>query len=71
MKLSDWMKKTTSKERRQVAKEAGCTSYYFYYIAKNRCSAGLAKKIEDATQKITPDRVVFKEELRPDIWGPE
>lgn len=69
MKLSDWMTKTTSEERRQVAKQAGCTSYYFYHIAKDRCSAGLAKKLEVAIQKITPDRLVSKEELRPDIWS--
>ncbi len=68
MKITDWIKKTTPKERRQVAKEAGCTAVYLYYVVKDGCSAGLAKKIEQATKKITPDRVLTKEMIRPDIW---
>jgi len=63
------MKRTSGEERRQIAREAGCTAYYLYHVVKNGCSPGLAKKIEAATKKFMPDRIVSKAELRPDIWG--
>ncbi|MEA3385862.1 MAG: hypothetical protein U9Q89_05350 [Thermodesulfobacteriota bacterium] len=69
MKIREWIKKTSSEERRQVAKKAGCTSYYFYHVANNGCGVGLAKKIEVATRQVTPGAVVLKSEIRPDVWG--
>ncbi len=68
MQLSKWIKKSTSRELRVLAKECGCASNYFYYVALNGCSAKLAKKIEAVTMKLTPRYVVTRHELRPDIW---
>jgi len=38
-------------------------------MAKKGSSPGLAKKIEAATREATPDKVVHRWDLRPDIWG--
>jgi len=69
MKLSKWIKGTTSEEIRKLAERVGCHHLYLYQVAKDRCSAGLAKKIEKATKAMNPRRVVQKHELRPDIWS--
>ena len=69
MQISDWIKNTTPEERRKVARAAGCSAVYLYYVVKDGCSAGLAKRIEAATEKIMPDRILKKEDLRPDIWS--
>ena len=68
MKLKEWIKKSTFKELEKLAKKVGCHPRYLYQIVNNGCSAGLAKKIEKFTQKVTPGKVVYKWELRPDIW---
>ena len=68
MKFSKWMEKANPKEMRKLAEMIGCHYLYLYQVAKNNCSAGLAKKIEAATKKLTPERVVHKWELRKDIW---
>lgn len=69
MKFASWMKKASSEEIRKLAKRVGCNYLYLYQVAKGSCSAGLAKKIEQCTKKLTPERVVKKNELRPDIWS--
>lgn len=69
MTLSQWIKKSTSEELRILAKRCGCSTNYLYYVAANRPSTGLAKKIEAATKKLNPLMVVSKESLRPDIWS--
>ena len=68
MKLSKWIKTSSTDELKELAKKCGCCSNYIYQVAAKGCSAGLAKKIERATMKLTPGRVVTKYELRPDIW---
>lgn len=68
MKLSKWIKVSTTTELKKLAKKCGCRSNYLYQIAKKGCSAGLAKKIERNTKKMTPDCVVTRHDLRPDIW---
>lgn len=68
MKLQRWINLHTGEELRKLAKTVDCASNYLYYVARNRPSAGLAKKIEKATKKLTPDHVITKNELRPDIW---
>lgn len=69
MKLKEWIKKSTFKELEKLAKKVGCHPRYIYQIVNNGCSAGLAKKIEKFTQKVTPNCVVTRHDLRPDIWS--
>lgn len=69
MKLKKWIKGTTATELKKLAKMCGCQSNYIYQIATKGCSAGLAKKIEKYTTKLTPDHVVTRHDLRPDIWS--
>ena len=68
MKLSTWIKNTTTDQQRELARRAGCHSNYLYCVALNGCSAGLAKKIERVTTRMTPNKIVFRRDLRPDIW---
>lgn len=68
MQLSKWIEKHSTEELRKLAKMCGCASNYLYHVAQDSCSAGLAKKIEAATRKLNPERVVHKWELRKDIW---
>ena len=68
MKLKEWIKKSSTYELRQLAKKVKTHPQYLYQVAKFRCSAGLAKRIEAATRLLTPDKIVTKEEIRPDIW---
>ena len=68
MQLSKWIKKSSTEELRILAKKCGCATNYLYQVALNGCSAKLAKKIEAATMKLTPQYVVTRHELRPDIW---
>lgn len=68
MKLSKWMKKSTFEELKELAKLIGCHPRYLYQVRVKGCSAGLAKKIERWTMKLTPDRIVTRHDLRPDIW---
>ena len=69
MKLKEWIKKSTSKELEKLAKKVGCHPRYIYQIVNNGCSARLAKKIENWTMRLTPDRTVTRHDLRPDIWS--
>jgi DNA-binding transcriptional regulator YdaS (Cro superfamily) len=69
VKLEKWIDATTTTQLKKLAKKCGCHSNYLYQVATKGCSAGLAKKIERWTKKLTPERVVSKNELRPDIWG--
>ncbi len=69
MKLKKWIRVSTTAELKKLAKKCGCCSNYFYQVASKGCSAGLAKKIERVTKQLTPDRIVSKQELRPDIWS--
>lgn len=68
MKFAKWMEGSNTTEIIKLAKMVERSYLYLYQVAKGSCSAGLAKKIEKATKKTTPDRVVHKWELRPDIW---
>ncbi len=68
MQLSKWIKGHSTEEIRKLAKMCHCANNYLYHVASNGCSAGLAKKIQKNTEKLTPGKVVHKWELRPDIW---
>lgn len=68
MKLGKWIDVTTTAELKKLAKKCDCHSNYLYQVATKGCSAGLAKKIERFTQRITPNYVVTRHDLRPDIW---
>ncbi len=71
MHLKTWLNKSSESERLQVADEASTTVGYLWQIAGSHREAGakLARRIESATQKVTPGRVVQAGELRPDIFG--
>lgn len=69
MKLKKWIHISTTAELKKLAKKCGCCSNYFYQVATKGCSAGLAKKIEKFTKQLTPDRIVTRHNLRPDIWN--
>lgn len=69
MKLKKWINITTTAQLRNLAKKCGCHPNYLYQIKEDGCSAGLAKKIAKYTKLLTPDCVVNKWELRPDIWS--
>jgi hypothetical protein len=51
MNLSAWIKKSSTDELRELAKMVGCHTNYLYFVAADKCSPGLAKKIETATKK--------------------
>ena len=68
MQLSKWIEKHSTEELRKLAKMCDCANNYLYHVAQNGCSAGLAKKIQKYTEKLTPGKAVSKSELRPDIW---
>lgn len=68
MKLSTWIKRSSTEDLRKLAQLSGCHSNYLYFVASNRCSAVLAKRIERATKKMDPGKVVTKQSLRPDIY---
>ena len=68
MKFAKWMEKSNTEEIMKLARMVDCHYLYLYQVAKTSCSAGLAKKIEAATKKMNPCRIVRKHELRPDIW---
>ena len=69
MKLAKWINVMTTAELKKLAKKCGCHPNYIYQIVTSGCSAGLAKKIEKHTTKLTPDYVVTRHDLRPDIWS--
>ena len=68
MKLSDWMQKHSTTEQDQLARKCECHSNYIYEIARFGCSHKLARKIEEWTTILTPDHIVARHDLRPDIW---
>lgn len=68
MKFAKWVKIASAEEMQKLAKKVGVHRNYLYQIAKDGCSAGLAKKIEKQTTRMTPDCVVTRHDLRPDIW---
>ena len=68
MQLEKWIEKTSTEELRKLAQVCEISVNYLYHVARNGCSAGLAKKIERFTRELNPRRVVRKYELRPDIW---
>lgn len=71
MNLNDWLKQATQEERELLANQCETTTAYLYQIAGGHRagSAVLARKIEEQTTAISPDRVVSKNLLRPDVFG--
>lgn len=68
--MRQWLNTSTSEEKKLLARTVSKRIIYFYQIAKgNRHpSPMLAKALEEATRRITPDRVLTRHDLRPDIW---
>lgn len=71
MHLKTWLNQSSEEERTNLAGAANTTVGYLWQIGGSHREAGakLARRIEQATKTITPDRVVLAEELRPDIFG--
>lgn len=60
MNVKHWLAATTDQEREQVAAEAGTTVGYLWQLSGNHRtpSPTLAAKLESASKKFTPDRVM-------------
>ena len=68
MKLSNWIEKHSTNDLLHLAQKCGCHPNYLYQVARQGCGPGLAKKIEVWTMKLTPEEIVTRQGLRPDIW---
>ncbi|MDH5525889.1 MAG: helix-turn-helix domain-containing protein [Nitrospirota bacterium] len=68
MKLSDYLKRLSTAERKRFAEALGTSPVYLSQLAHHHRKAGpdLALRIERATA-----RVVCRHELRPDLHPPE
>jgi len=72
MDIKTWMNAATKKERARMAAAANTTVPYLWQLAGGHRNTGypLAMKIVGATTAITPDRIIKRCDLRPDIWPP-
>ena len=68
MELKNWIKINSTDDMIKLAQKCGCHPNYLYQVAWRGCSPRLAKKIEEVTKELTPQAVVTRKELRPDIW---
>ena len=68
MKLAKWIAVMDTPTKRRLAKMVDCHRLYLYQVAKDGCSARLAQKIVKAIERLTPEQVVHRWEIRPDIW---
>lgn len=71
MNLREWLNTASDAERQALAEDAGTTVPYLWQLAGRHRAGGatLVIAIENSSKKITPDRVISKAELRPDIFG--
>jgi len=62
MNIYDWMNKATKAEREVVAAEARTSVGYLWQLSGSHRtpSKKLAERLEEATRKHTPDRVIGK-----------
>lgn len=70
MNLKTWLKHTSRRERERVAQHAGTTLAYLDQLAggHRNPSPALARRLEQASRLHTPEYVLRREHLRPDIW---
>lgn len=69
MRIREWLKTSTSEEQTALAVKLDTSVAYLRQLAcqHRRASWRLAVELEEASKKITPDRVISKTMLRPDI----
>lgn len=70
MNIKTWFKHTSRPERERVAQDAGTTLAYLDQLAggHRHPSPALARRLEQASLLYTPEHVLRREHLRPDIW---
>lgn len=70
MNVKQWMAKATEDEREKVAKEAKTSVGYLWQLSGNhrQPSPRMAKALEVASRKITPDRIMDRHTL---VFGPD
>ena len=62
MNVKHWMASASDQERTEVAEKAGTTVGYLWQLSGNHRtpSSSLAEKLELASRKVTPDRVMSR-----------
>ena len=70
--LQMWLRMASDEEREQLASACETSIEYFYQIAGgHRAGSGrLIRKIEEESHRLTPNRIVSRKIMRPDIFGP-
>lgn len=65
MNVNEWLKGASKEERENVSSDAGTSVDYLWQLSggHRRPSPALAAKLELATKKYTPDRVLCKQAL--------
>jgi hypothetical protein len=73
MHLGQWLAETTKEQREQLALDCDTTVEYLYQLGgKHRQGSGpLVRRLSEKSAEITPDKVISKHEMRPDIFEPE
>jgi len=72
MQLNDWLRKHKDNDTRaRVCGDVGCAVLWLHQVAGGHktASAARCKALEDATRSHTPDDVVTRAEVRPDLFG--
>jgi len=64
MTLSQWIKKSSTYDFRQLSFMTKLSRQYLSQVAKTGCSPKIAKRIEAATRILTPSRIVSWRELQ-------
>ena len=70
MNIKTWFKHTSRHERELVARDAETTLAYLDQLAggHRHPSPALARRLEQASLLHTPNHILRREHLRPDIW---
>ena len=71
MDMRTWWPTATHEEKAALAEQAGTTPSYLLQIAGGHRQPGhaLARRLEEASGIVTPDRPLPRGHLRPDLWG--
>ena len=64
MTLSQWIKKSSTYDLRQLSFMTKLSRQYLSQVAKTGCSLKIAKRIEAATRILTPNLIVGWRELQ-------
>lgn len=71
MDLKTWLNSATPEERETLADKAETGVNYLWQIAggHRKPTPEKVKAIVKASEEVTPDRILDKAKIRPDIWG--